>query len=252
MGSGTDVAKEAADMVLADDNFATIVAAVEEGRGIFGNIKKVVYFLLAANISEVLTMLVGFLAFGAFGEPLLAAQLLWINLVTDGLPALALGMDPVPDDVMRRPPARDRNLLGVPHQIRLGWQGGVLAVGPIAMFVYGDQVRGLPWEDVRTLAFTCLVLIQLVFAFAVRAQARSMFAGGIGDNRVLRWAVAGSLMLQLVVVYVPAGQAWFGTTPIAAVDWVAVLLACLVPVAIIDAVKVRIRRRYPGRETAFD
>ncbi|MFO7549507.1 MAG: cation-translocating P-type ATPase [Acidimicrobiia bacterium] len=252
MGSGTDVAKEAADMVLADDNFATIVSAVEEGRGIFGNIKKVVYFLLAANISEVITMLAGFLAFGAFGEPLLAAQLLWINLVTDGLPALALGMDPVPADVMRRPPARDRNLLGVPHQVRLGWQGALLATGPISMFVYGSLVRELPWEDVRTLAFTCLVLIQLVFAFAVRAQTRSMFSGGIGGNHVLVLAVLGSVALQLLVVYTPLGWAWFGTAPIVPGDWVALTLACLLPVAVIDAVKTHLRSRHPERETAFD
>src|SRR4030066_225794 len=103
MGSGTDVAKDASDMVLTDDNFASIVSAVREGRGIFANLKTVVYFLPSCNLSEVLVMFLGFLVFGALGDPLLAVQLLWVNLVTDGLPALALGMDPPARDVMLRP-----------------------------------------------------------------------------------------------------------------------------------------------------
>ncbi|HEY5578486.1 MAG TPA: HAD-IC family P-type ATPase, partial [Acidimicrobiia bacterium] len=129
MGSGTDVAKDASDMILADDNFATILAAVREGRAIFANLKKVVYFLLSANVSEVVVMFLGFLFFGGYGPPLLATHLLWINLVTDGLPAVALGMDSPPPGLMERPPDRSRDILGPPHQVRLLWQGSLLALG---------------------------------------------------------------------------------------------------------------------------
>ena len=117
MGSGTDVAKDASDMVLTDDNFASIVSAVREGRGIFANLKTVVHFLLSCNASEVLVMFLGFLVFGALGDPLLAVQLLWVNLVTDGLPALALGMDPPARDVMLRPPDRSRDILSARNQL---------------------------------------------------------------------------------------------------------------------------------------
>jgi Ca2+-transporting ATPase len=148
MGTGTDVAKEAADMVLADDNFATIIRAVSEGRAIFSNLKKVVYFLLSANVSEVLVMFLGFLFFGALGEPLLATQLLWINLVTDGLPALALGIDPPVPGLMEQSPDERRNILSVPHQMRLLWQGAFLAAGALLALVWAHYVRGAEWEYV--------------------------------------------------------------------------------------------------------
>jgi len=251
MGSGTDVAREAADMVLADDDFSTIVDAVERGRAIFANLRKVVYFLLAANLSEIVTMLVGFLAFASRGEPLLAVQLLWVNLVTDGLPALALGVDPPDPDVMNLPPSRDRNILGLPHQVRLLWQGALLSAAPLAMYVYGTEVAGLPWADPRTLAFSSLVVVQLLPSFTVRAQHRSVWRTRVG-NRTLVGAVALSALLQAIVVYTPLGNSLFSTVPLAGGDVAVMAVAALVPFVLVDVVKVAVRRRRPSAPSSHD
>jgi Ca2+-transporting ATPase len=252
MGSGTDVAKEAADMVLADDNFATIIRAVSEGRAIFSNLKKVVYFLLSANVSEVLVMFFGFLFFGALGEPLLATQLLWINLVTDGLPALALGIDvPVPG-LMEQSPDERRNILSVPHQLRLLWQGAFLAAGALGALVWAHYVQGAEWEYVRTLVFTTLVTAQLAHIYNVRAQGTSVWKIGVRGNPVLTWGVFGSLGLHLVVLYTPLGNRLFETVPIDLVDWLAVAVLTVVPFLGVDAVKRATLRRHPASSTARD
>ena len=203
MGSGTDVAKEASSIVLADDNFASIVAAVREGRTIFSNLKRVVWYLLACNASEVMVMFVGFLAFGSLGEPLLATQLLWMNLVTDGLPALALGVDPAAADVMERPPDPARDVLG--RWGLLASRGATLAVAALGALVVGYFVLGQDWPVVRTMIFTTLVLVQLVHAYEVRARIRGR------PNRLLLWSLAGSAVLQAGVVYLPIGQKLFET-----------------------------------------
>lgn len=206
MGSGTDVAKEASAIVLADDNFASIVAAVREGRTIFANLKRVVWYLLACNASEVLVMFVGFLAFGALGEPLLATQLLWMNLVTDGLPALALGVDPPAADVMDRPPEASHGVMGRWRMLLA--RGMTLASAAIGALVVGHFVLGLEWSFVRTMVFTTLVLVQLVHAYEVRARV----AGH--PNPLLLWSLAGSALLQAAVVYLPIGQRLFETEPL--------------------------------------
>ena len=251
MGTGTDVSKDASDMVLADDDFSTIVAAVERGRAIFSNLKKVLYFLLSANISEIFVMLVGFLVFGGAGEPLLAVQLLWINLITDGLPAVALGLDPAPPGIMDRPPQTDRNLLGVAHQYRLVWQGAVLSLAPLAVYAYGWWGRELEWEYVRTLAFCALVVVQLFHSFAVRAQTASVWTTPL-RNPVLLAGIAGSALLQVLVVATPAGNRLFETVPVSVGDWVVVIGASLVPFLLVDAIKVGVRRWRPGSPAAFD
>lgn len=252
MGSGTDVAKEAADMVLADDNFATIIRAVSEGRAIFSNLKKVVYFLLSANVSEVLVMFLGFLFFGALGEPLLATQLLWINLVTDGLPALALGIDPPVPGLMEQSPDERRNILSVPHQMRLLWQGGFLAAGALGALVWAHYVREAEWEYVRTLVFTTLVTAQLAHIYNIRAQGTTVWKIGFGGNRVLTWGVAGSLVLHLLVVYLPIGNRLFETVPIELTDWPVILALTVLPFLGIDAIKRALLRRRPLSETVRD
>jgi len=219
MGSGTDVAKDAADMVLTDDNFASIVSAVREGRGIFANLKTVVYFLLSCNISEVLVMFLGFLVFGALGDPLLAVQLLWVNLVTDGLPALALGMDPPASNVMLGPPDRSRDILSARQQLLLLRHGSVLTVAALGALVIGHYALGWEWTVVRTAIFVTVVLAQLAHAFSTRSRLTGRWREGPGRNRLLFLAVLGSVLLQAAVVYAPVGQTLFDTVALPAAAW---------------------------------
>ena len=231
--TGTDVSKEAADMVLADDNFATIVAAVAEGRAIFSNIRKFLRYLLSSNIGEVMTMFFGILLVDVLGLtgaagggvvlPLLATQLLWINLVTDGAPALALGVDPADEDVMRRPP-RPR---GEGVITRRMW-GGIFFVGAImatgTLFVLDAALPGGMIEGsgsmayAQTMAFTTLVMFQLFNVFNARSDERSAFSG-LFTNHWLWIAVAVSLLLHAAVVYVPVLQDAFSTVALSAGDW---------------------------------
>ena len=224
MGSGTDVARQASDIILADDNFATIVSAVREGRTIFANLRKVVSFLVAANISEVMVVLFGFLLWGGLGEPLLATQLLWVNLVTDGLPALALGLDPADPDVMRRRFVRG-SVLGGRRQIRLLVTGLILAVPVVAVFAYG-VATDLPWEAVRTAGFTAVVLTQLGYVYALKVGEAGWKAGLVG-NRPLAGAVAGSIVLHVLVVVTPVGHLLFDTVNLSTGSWVAAVMAGL-------------------------
>jgi magnesium-transporting ATPase (P-type) len=230
--NGTDVTKEAADMILADDNFATIVAAVREGRGIFANIRTFLRFLLSSNIGEVLTMLLGVVLAGVIGlddtgeavaTPLLATQILWINLLTDSAPALALGIDPPPDDVMRRPPRgpRDRVIDGE-MWIGIVWVGLVMAVATLVALdlrLPGGVVgSGGDVETARTMAFTTLVLAQLFNCFNARSDRRSAFSG-LFANGWLWGAIALSFALQVGVVHLPFLNEAFGTAPLSATDW---------------------------------
>jgi len=230
--SGTDVTKEAADMILADDNIATIVAAVREGRGIFANIRTFLRFLLSSNIGEVLAMFFGVVLAGALGledtgevvaVPLLATQILWINLLTDSAPALALGLDPLPDDVMSRPPRRltDRVIDGE-MWFGIAWVGTVMAVATLAaldLHLDGGLLGGSgDIVEARTMAFTTLVLAQLFNCFNARSD-RASALPRLFTNRVLWGAIALSAMLQVAVVHLPLLNDAFDTTPLSLTDW---------------------------------
>jgi Ca2+-transporting ATPase len=243
MGSGTDVAKDASDMVLTDDNFATIVAAVREGRGIFTNLKTVVYYLLSCNASEVLVMFVGFLVFGFLGDPLLAVQLLWINLITDGLPALALGVDPPAADVMSRPPDRQRNILPARRQVSLLVLGGVLACAAVGALVLGHYVFAWDWGTVRTFVFTTLVVAQLAHVYPMRSRDDPRLLSGPGRNRLLGIGIAGSFALQLAVVYLPLGQSLFDTEPLPAAAWPVMLVMAAAAFVVVSLAN---RRQIPS------
>ncbi len=229
---GTDVSKEAADIVLADDNFATIVAAVEEGRAIYGNIRKFLRYLLSSNIGEVMTMFFGVLfatniglrpETGGLVLPLLATQLLWINLVTDGAPALALGLDPADPRSMQRPPrsAAEPVITG-----RM-W-GGIFYIGTVMaagtlftldLSLPGGYIAGagdMPYA--QTMAFTTLVMGQLFNVFNARSERTSAFVRLFG-NRWLWAAIAGSLLLHAAVIYTPFLQKAFSTVALDAGDW---------------------------------
>ncbi len=240
MGSGTDVAKDASSIVLADDNFATIVSAVREGRTIFANLRKVVYFLLSGNAAEVFVMFLGFLIFGALGEPLVAVQLLWINLVTDRLPALALGVDPPPPDAMDAPPDRQRDILSPQRQLRLAVFGGVLAAATLGALVVGHYLADQRWAEVQTGVFTTLVLVQLAHPFNVRTPHSSGWRHGLTGNRTLLVGVVVSLLLHLGVVYTPVGQTLFDTVALGAESWLWILGLSAAGFAVVDLVKRRL------------
>jgi Ca2+-transporting ATPase len=231
--TGTDVAKEAADIVLADDNFASIVAAIEEGRAIYANIQKFLRYLLATNLGEVLVMFFGVLlaaplalsgdAVGALWLPLLATQILWINLVTDSLPALALGVDPADPGLMRRAPRDPR--AGVITATM--WAGIALAAAVIGAGTLAALDAGLPGgliagagtpEYARTLAFNTLVVFELVNVYCARSD-RESAARGLFANAWLWLAVASAALLQLAVIYLSALQRAFGTVALDARDW---------------------------------
>jgi Ca2+-transporting ATPase len=235
--TGTDVSKQAADIVLADDNFATIVAAIEEGRGIFANIRKFLRFLLSSNIGEVLTMFFGVLLAdriglpsedGAVVLPLVATQILWINLVTDGAPALALGLDPMDEGLMRWPPRPPGEGAITPRMWRgIVLVGVIMAVGTLFVLdaaLPGGFVEGT--GDLRyaqTMAFTTLMLFQLFNVVNARSDEQSAFVH-LFTNRWLWAALAMSLALQVLVLYIPALQQAFVTVALSAGDW----LRCVV------------------------
>ena len=253
--TGTDVSKEAADMILTDDNFATIVAAVEEGRSIFDNIRKFLRYLISSNIGEVLTMFFGVVFAGfigltsaageAFIVPLLATQILWINLLTDAAPALAVGVDPVDPTVMKRAPRRrsDR-VINREMWFGFGLTGLVMAIvtlGIMDIALPGGMVPGdKDMVFARTLAFTTLVFCQLFNVFNSRSDYTSAFRH-LFSNWLLWGAVALSIGLQIAVVYVPFLNTAFGTTPIGATDW-ALCIAMASMVLWVDELKKLILR----------
>jgi Ca2+-transporting ATPase len=230
--TGTDVSKQAADMVLADDNFATIVAAVEEGRSIFSNIRKFLRFLLSSNMGEVLTMFFGVLLANVIGLqaeesgvvlPLLATQLLWINLATDGAPALALGVDPADHGVMDKPPRP----VGEPVITRTMWTGiffvaVIMAAGTLTVLdasLPGGLIPGSgDMRYAQTMAFTTLMMFQLFNVLNARSDERSAF-NGLFRNSWLWGAIGLAIMLQMAVIYVPVLQQAFSTVGLTASDW---------------------------------
>ncbi len=230
--TGTDVSKEAADIVLTDDNFATIVAAVEEGRGVFANIRKFLRFLLSSNLGEVMTMFFGVLLANQLGLPkegnsvvlpLLATQILWINLITDGAPALALGVDPAPEGSMKMPP-RDptEGVVTGPMWASIAFGGAVMATGTLLVLDWSLPGGFIPGEGTlryaQTMTFTTLVLFQLFNVFNARSDEQSAFRG-LFHNRWLWGAVGLSLLLQIAVVYVPLGHSAFSTVNLNLSDW---------------------------------
>jgi Ca2+-transporting ATPase len=261
--TGTDVSKEAADMVLADDNFASIVAAVEEGRAIFSNIRKFLRYLLSSNTGEVMTMFFGVLladviglpaaAAGSVVLPLLATQILWINLVTDGAPALALGIDPADPGIMNQPP-RPRSEGVITRDM---W-GGILFVGVVMaagtlLVLDGSLPGGLiegsgAIEYGQTMAFTTLTMFQLYNVFNARSDERSAFTGLLAN--VWLWAAVGlSLMLHIAVVYIPFLQEAFSTVSLSIGDW---LLCAAVASSVLwlrEISKVVVRNTSRGEKT---
>lgn len=250
--TGTDVAKGASDMILMDDNFATIVSAIEQGRNIYSNIKKSVIFLLTCNLGEVIAMFITLMM--GLAAPLIATQLLWINLITDSFPAIALGMDPGSPDVMKEKPRNAKESFfagGAALQLILG---GILIGGlTILAFWFGYYEHGYspfdksaPQETLeyaRTMAFMVLVMCQLFFSLAVRNGSKSIFQIGVFSNKYLVGAIGLGVMLQLLVLTIPFLQRAFRLQMLDVEGWIIAICLGLIPLFVSEITKIFIRAR---------
>ncbi|MDD8027698.1 MAG: calcium-translocating P-type ATPase, SERCA-type [Acidobacteriota bacterium] len=244
--TGTDVTKEVSDMIITDDNFASIVAAVEEGRGIYDNIKKFIHYLLSCNTGEILVMFVSSLL--GWPVPLLPIQILWVNLITDGLPALALGMEPVDPDIMRRPPRRaDEPIVDGARGRLILAQGAFIAICSLLAFAFVLFVEKEGIDRARTAALIALASSQLFHAFNCRCQRTSLFKLGLFSNRKLLLACGVSLLLQFGIIYVPFAQKVFKVVPLGALDIAVLLLLSSFPLWAMELIKAipGLRRRLP-------
>jgi len=263
--TGTDVAKEAADMVLTDDNYASIVSAVEQGRIIYANIRKFVFFLLSSNVAEIMIIFLATLA--GTPTPLTAIQLLWLNLITDGAPALALAMEKGDPDVMRQPP-RPKDEPIVNASMRLGiiiqtitQTGAVLTAFALGLmwhleagasvpagvnsflFIFQHNWAGVDVESAQTMAFVTLSLCELFRAYTVRSERASVFTIGVFSNKFMQYAVGLSIFLLLIVVNVPFLRPVFNTHPLLPVEWTVVVGLALIPAVSEEVTKWALRRR---------
>ncbi len=235
--TGTDVTKEAADMVLTDDNFASIVAAVKEGRGIFDNIQKFVHYLLSCNAGEVLLMLGA--AIIGWPVPLLAIQILWINLVTDGLPALALAVEPPEPDIMERPPRRPREpVIHYRTGMLILYHGSLMTVVSLLGFWWVYEGNPENVDSARTAAFAVCSFSQLAFALVCRSHRYTLPQLGLFSNSWLFVAIIGSGLLQLGVLFIPLLQGVFNVVPMSATIWTRVIVLSLGPATVIELAKI--------------
>jgi Ca2+-transporting ATPase len=243
--TGTDVAKQTADMVLTDDNFASIVAAIEQGRIIYSNIRKFVYFLLACNVGEILIIFGAMLA--GLPIPLRPVQLLWLNLVSDGAPALALGLEKGDPDIMKHPPRPPAEpVINRDMAIGIGVVGVVDALAILAVFWLALQRYPGHLEAAQTMAFVALCTSELIRAFTARSEYHSVFSIGVFSNRWMVWAVGVSFLLVLLVVYVPFLQPFFDTVPLTAGDWLFMLPFFFASPIAMELVKAYFRARTTG------
>ena len=230
---GTDVAKNAADMILNDDNFVTIVDAVKQGRNIFDNIKKAIHFLIATNIGEIVTIFVGLLL--GVKSPLLAVQLLWVNLVTDSLPAIALGLEPPEKGIMNRPPRDSRKSIfadGLMGKIVV--EGFMIGMFTILAFFIGNRYYGI--EVARTMAFISLGMLELIHSFNVKSE-ESIFKVGLFENKYLVGAFLLGTVLQLGIVFVPTLAEIFKLTQLNTTQWLITIAISIAPIIIVELQK---------------
>lgn len=231
--TGTDVAKEAADLVLADDNFATVIAAVREGRGVYENIKKVIGFLLGTNIGELLTVFFAMMLWGV--SPLISVQLLWINLITGSLPAVALGAEPVNMNIMsQKPRPKNEGIMANGLGLSVFIQGSIFAV--LALFAFKIGVDAMGIDAGRTMAFIVLALTQLVHSFSMRSR-QSLFKIGFFRNRKLISAVLVSLIMVLLIVFIPQVAYAFGMTKLSIWMYIVALALSFIPFPLMEIIK---------------
>lgn len=246
--TGTDVAKGAADMILTDDNFATIVHAVEQGRGIYANIKKSIQYLLSCNIGEVIIIFIA-TALNFHQMPLVPIQLLWLNLVTDSLPALALGMEPVETGIMKQKPRNPKDsVFAHGFAFSMIFYGVLVSVVTLAAYVLGEYVLSDPLladGTANTMAFATLVFCELTRAFAVRSEHLSVFQIGLLTNKTMNKAFVVGLVLQLAVLLIPFLRPVFHITVLTGTEWLVVVGLSLIPLIVSEISKAvgRVRRK---------
>jgi len=240
--TGTDVSKETADMVLTDDNYASIVSAIEEGRIIYSNIRKFVFYLVSCNVGEILIIFLSMLA--GLPIPLRPIQLLWLNLVTDGAPALALGLEKGDPDIMKRPP-RPTTEPVINKEMLVGVlvQAVVMTAAVLTAFVYGLNRYPDKLEDAQTVAFATLIISELLRAYTARSERYPVWKIGIFSNKWMQYAVGSSFLLLLAVIYVPFLQPFFATLPLTLEDWLVMTPLFLASSVAAEITKLVMRRR---------
>ena len=241
--TGTDVAKESADMVLTDDNYASIVAAVEQGRVIYSNIRKFVYYLLSCNLAEIAIIFLGTLFTGR--SPLTAIQLLWLNLITDGAPALALGTEKGDPDIMQHPPRPSSEpIINRFMQVGIAVQTIAITAVTLAAYFLGLRLHPETPEFAETMAFVTLSFSELLRAYTARSERYPLLKVGVFSNRLMNLAVLSSLILLIGVVYIPFLNDIFNTTPLGWAQWEAVLPLLFIPSLVAEATKYFLSRVY--------
>ena len=251
---GTDVAKEAADVILTDDNFATVVSAVEEGRRIYGNILKAIQFLLSSNVGEIIVLFTAIMItpllakwFGITDisalEPLLPIQILWINLVTDSLPALALAVDPAEKDIMNKKPKKEKGIFTKGMSLRVVYQGIMIGLITLAAFIIGLATPSATTDSEKiqigqTMAFCVLALSELVHVFNVRDNKKSIFKGGLFNNSKLIWATIASASLMFVILFIPALRDIFSIAMLPKENILETILLVFSPILIVEIFKL--------------
>lgn len=235
--TGTDVAKNTSDVILTDDNFATIVHSVEEGRIIYANIKKFISFLLSCNIGEILIVLIAILL--NLEEPFVPIQLLWLNLVTDSFPALALGVEKGEEDIMDQPPRDpDEPILDKHSAILIGLQSVAITIATLGAYFYGLKHYGTDINGARTVAFATLILSELLRSYSVRSTKHTVFHIGIFSNKKLVIGTAISTILMLIVIYIPGLNDLFYTVPLGLKEWSVILPLSFLPFIVGELRKV--------------
>lgn len=235
--TGTDVAKSTADVILTDDNFASIVAAVKEGRIIYSNIKKFVFFLLSCNIGEILVVLISILM--NLPVPFIPIQLLWLNLVTDSFPALALGVEPGEDDIMEQPPrSPDEAIIDRDMRIGIALQAAAISISVITVYRMGLAMFPGHVEGARTMAFATLILAELLRSYSNRSEHFTLWHIGIFSNMTLVYATLVSFALMIVVLYVPFMQTLFHTITLGVDQWIRILPAAFIPLIVGEVYKM--------------
>jgi Ca2+-transporting ATPase len=240
--TGTDVAKNTAEVILTDDNFASIVAAVEEGRIIYSNIKKFVFFLLSCNIGEILIVFLSILF--NLPVPLIPIQLLWLNLVTDSFPALALGVEKGDPEIMKIPPRNSNEPILDKGMVRaIIFQSIAIAAGSLLAYIWGLKTYGMDNLIIaRTMTFATLITAELLRAFSSRSERHTIFEIGVFSNKKLTYATLFSLILLIVVIYLPILQPIFDTYPLGFMDWLIVLLLSFLPLLVGEVYKIFTRK----------